>query len=168
MIKVYQTIVDRGHGNCMQAAMASLFHKPLEEVPHFLEFKDHWFSEMRKFLHANNYDYEGMLHNKNYSIICTPTYHCFNKSKYHKPSIITKKKLYNEPGVNGYFFASVLSPKYFNWGSGFTATHAVIIDRDYNVVHDVNPGYKDIIMYPLAELLKYNGLIDVYLINPKT
>lgn len=37
MIKVYQTMVDRGHGNCMQAVIASLLEKPLEEVPRFLE-----------------------------------------------------------------------------------------------------------------------------------
>lgn len=167
MIKIYQTIVDKGHGNCMQAAIASLFNTKLEDVPNFIEFKDRWFSEMHKFINKNGYHYDGMLHNKNYTIVSTPTHHCFNKPSWHKSSIITPKKLYKEQGVDGYFFASVLSPKYFNWSSGSTSTHAVLIDKNYNVVHDVNPGYKDIFMYPMAELLKYNGLIDVFLINPK-
>jgi hypothetical protein len=64
------------------------------------------------------------------------------------------------------FFASVLSPKYFNYTSGFTATHAVLIDKDYNIVHDPNPAYQEILNYPLANLLGYNGILDVYLINP--
>ena len=39
MTKAYQTIIDKSHGNCMQAAVASLFDKKLEEVPNFIEMK---------------------------------------------------------------------------------------------------------------------------------
>lgn len=35
--KVFQTIVDRGNGNCMQAAVASLLNLELSDVPHFIE-----------------------------------------------------------------------------------------------------------------------------------
>jgi len=166
MKKVYQTIVDRGHGNCMQAAIASLFEKDLDDVPNFIEFES-WFSPMYKFLIKNGYDYHGMLHNKNHTILNTPSHECFNELKWHRQSIMTPKKLYKEQGVNGLFYAGVLSPKYFNWSD--QTTHAVIIDRDYNIVHDPNKEYNDkkFRQYPLTSLLGYNGIIDVMLINPK-
>ncbi len=168
MIKVYQTIVDRGHGNCMQAAIASLFSKRLDEVPNFIEFKDGWFKPLYDFVHSQGYSYQGYLHNKKHSILSTPTHQCYNVEKFHRPVLMTKKRLYREEGVNGYFYASVLSPKYFSYTpTGFTASHAVIIDRDYNIVHDLNPGYKDILKYPLASLLDYNGIFNVMLLNPK-
>lgn len=119
-----------------------------------------------EFATERGYKYEGTKMNKNWSIMCTPTYECFHKVKFHKPQMLTKKLLYNEEEVNGLFYASVLSPKYFNHSSGFTAQHAVIIDRDFNMVHDPNPEYQKILNYPLASLLKYNGVIDVFLINP--
>lgn len=168
MIKIYQTIIDKGRGNCMQAAIASLFDLNIENVPNFIEYKDGWFSPLYKFLETQNYSYEGMLHNKNYSRMLTPTFRCFNEEKWHMPSILTKTNLKKNEGVNGYFFASVLSPKYFNYKDGIEKhTHAVIIDKNYNIVHDPNPEYEKIFKYPLADLLKYNGIIDVFLINPK-
>lgn len=167
MNKVYQTIVDKGSGNCMQAAFASLFDKKLEDVPNFIEIKDGWFKVLWDFLHKNDYEYNGMLHNKKYTTLCTPTHECFNELKWHKRSIMTPKKLYKEEGVNGLFYAAVMSPKYFTWRD--YTTHAVIIDKDYNIVHDPNEEYnaKEFKQYPLTSILGYNGVIDVMLINPK-
>lgn len=165
MIKVYQTIVDRKKGNCMQAVIASLLEKPLDEVPHFLE-ADSWFSALRSYVMQNGCSYDGMIHNKYYNQLHQTQQDCFKKPKYHRPSMMSPKRLYKEEGVNGYFYANVLSPKYFNLSDN--ATHAVIIDRDYNVVHDPNPAYRDLYMYPLANLLRYNGVINVFLINQKT
>ena len=165
MKKVYQTIVDKGHGNCMQAAIASLFEKELEEVPNFIEH-DGYFKPLYEFITKLGYSYHGMLHNKWYSTLCTPTHECFNELKWHRRSIMTPKKLYKEEGVDGLFYAGVLSPKYFSW-SGHT-THAVIIDKNYNIVHDPNKEYqKGFRQYPLTSILGYNGIIDVLLINPK-
>ena len=65
MNRVYQTIIDQNKGNCMQAAIASLFEKKIEEVPNFIEFKN-WFTPMYKFLIKKGYDYDGMIHNRNY------------------------------------------------------------------------------------------------------
>lgn len=166
MTPVFQTIVDKDHGNCMQAAMASLFDLPLDAVPHFLECGDQWFSVMNEFIKSRGFEYNFMLHNKRYITLYSPTFECFKKPKWHKKSIITPKRLYKEPGVNGYFYAGVLSPNNFDFKDKIIHTHAVIIDRDYNVVHDPNPAYKDILGYPLGSLMGYNGIIDVYIINP--
>jgi len=167
MIKIYQTIVDKGHGNCMQAAIASLFDLSLNDVPNFIEYKDGWFSPLWELSQNLGYEYQGMLHNKNYNKLLHPTADCFKVTKFHKKSILNLTNLKNEVGVNGLFFASVLSPKYCSLNDGFHSTHAVIIDKKYNIVHDPNPEYEKLIKYPLADLLKYNGIIDVLLINPK-
>ena len=164
MKKVFQTIVDNKHGNCMQAAIATLFNKKLEEVPNFIE-QDEYFKPLHKFITDNGYSYDGILYNKNYTNLLSPSQSCFKKVIWSKHSVITKKRLYKENGINGLFYAGVLSPKYFNWSSGTTITHAVIIDRDYNIVHDPNYDYKNILEYPLKNLLGYNGIIDVLLIN---
>lgn len=167
MKKVYQTIVDENKGNCMQAAIASLLELPLEEVPHFLEFKDGWFSPMYKLLQDKGYDYHGTLWNKYYNMLWHTKKDCWEKPKYLRSHIITPKRLYREEGVNGLFYAGVLSPKYFSWGERRDVTHAVIIDRDYNIIHDPNKEYENLYQYPLAPLLRYNGVVDVMLINPK-
>jgi len=165
MIKIYQTIIDKGHGNCMQAVIASLFDLPLEVIPEFIECKDGWFSLLYNFVKEHDAEYHGMRHNRNYTTLWHPTDQCFKSERWHRRSIITKKCLYKEKGINGLFFASVLSPKNFTWSNN--TTHAVIIDKDFNVVHDPNPEYEKILKYPLSNILKYNGIIDVWIINSK-
>ena len=160
MIKVYQTIVDRGHGNCMQAAIASLLELPLEEVPHFLEHGCDWFEVFYNYLKEHGYNYKGMLHNYN-------QYRIINKRK----NVPTAKvrgnmgRVKKYEGVNGYFFASVYSPKYYDPNDSPSTTHAVIVDRNFNIVHDVNPTNKNLKEYPEAKKLKYNGLLNIYLIE---
>lgn len=165
MTKIYQKVVDKIRGDCMQAVIASLFDLPLEEVPAFIEYKECWFSMMYNFVKNYNAEYQGMKMNKKYTTLWHPTDQCFNVEKWHRRSVITKKCLHREKGINGFFYASVLSPKYFNFYNGQTTTHAVIIDRDFNVVHDPNPENEKILKYPLTTLLGYNGIIDVFLIN---
>ncbi len=164
MNKVYQTVVDKGHGNCMQAAMASLFDKNLDDVPNFIEYES-FFSPMYKLITDNDCGYHGTLFNKNFSKLLHPTDDCFKKVKFSRNYAMSEKRLYKEKGVGGYFYASVLSPKYFSWND--MVFHAVIIDRDFNIVHDPNPGNQNISHYPLSGFLKYNGIIDVFLINSK-
>jgi hypothetical protein len=47
MKQVYQTIFTVPGGNCFQAAVASIFEKPLEDIPHFCDLydDDHWWEE---------------------------------------------------------------------------------------------------------------------------
>lgn len=167
MKKVYQTIVDEGHGNCMQAAFASLFDLEFKEVPEFIEMGDKWFKPFWNFLDEHGYKYDGMLWNKYYNMLWHTKKDCWEKPKYRRSGIITPKRLYKEEGVNGLFYAGVLSPKYFSWGARNDTTHAVIIDKDYNIVFDPNKEYENLYQYPLAPLLRYNGIVDVLIINPK-
>lgn len=144
MKKVYQTIVDPNHGNCMQAAFASLFDKDLEEVPNFIELDDTWFNTMCEFIESQGYSVEGTVYNN--------------------AEVYDLKEIVNEyTGVNGLFYAGVHSPKYHAQGG----THAVLVDKEMNIVFDPNPEYANIEAYPYAEEIGYNGIIDVLLINKK-
>lgn len=162
MNKLYQTKYG-AKGNCMQTAIASLFESPLDEVPNFIEYES-WFPPLHAFLIKRGYELSGELHNKVYSTLISPTNGCFEEVKWYKPSIITPKCLKKHEGINGLFSASVLSPKYFNWRD--LCAHSVIIDKDFNIVHDVNQKYQSIKKYPLADILGYNGIINIDLINP--
>lgn len=165
MKKIYQTIIDKDNGNCMQATIASLFNKELNDVPNFIEYGQLCYDKMEEYINSLCYTISGMLWNKNYNRLVDPTYACFRKEKWYTPSMLTYKNLKQYDGVNGYFMASVLSPKYFNFGSGFNNSHCVICDSKCNIVHDPNPENINIIKYPLSSLLNYGGIINITLIK---
>lgn len=56
MKPVDQVIVDKGVGDCMRAAIASLLELPLDAVPHFLINGSRWWDVMWYFLYV--YDYK--------------------------------------------------------------------------------------------------------------
>jgi hypothetical protein len=161
MYKIYQTIIDKDYGNCMQAAVASLFELSLNDVPNFNLLGQDWFREFYALIKKHGYDYDGCLYNYN-------KYRIINKRK--GLSTVHLKTRFNKikqmKGVKGYFFASVYSPKYYNSNEDPAITHAVIIDKNLNIVHDVNPKNTNIISYPESKLLKYNGILDIFMINP--
>lgn len=163
MKKVFQTIIDPKHGNCMQAVFASLFDDELDNVPNFIEM-DSWHDSMMSYVKSKGYEYKGMLHNKKWVTLCQPTTTgVFSEAKWYAPGIMNKTNLKKHGGVDGLFYAGVCSPKLFTWtGLG---THAVIIDKDFNIVHDPNINYENILNYPLSNIIGYNGVIDVYLFD---
>lgn len=165
MKKVYQRIVDRGHGDCMQAAVASLFDDEYENVPAFIEYGAQWFKPFYKYAQSKGYEYMGMLHNKNWNVLNTPTDECWNDLSFNESLVLTVDNIQKETGVNGLFLCSVLSPKFFSWND--IATHAVICDSNLNIIHDPQIEYKDIKAYPLTSILGYNGIINVYLFDKK-
>lgn len=116
MKKVYQTIVDQGNGNCLQATTASILDLELKDVPHFLEFGDKWFIEYWNFFKGHGYDVTE-----------------FGAMRTKKPTI--KEVMKHDGGINGFFVATVYSQT-FNDGT----THSVIVDLDLNIVHDPNPN----------------------------
>jgi len=155
MTKVFQRFVDGEKGDCMQAAISSLFDIPYEDTPKFIEYTDGFALPLNQLAMKMGYAWGGILHNVS---PYNPEY-----SKYHISS------LKNHKGVNGFFYASVYSPKYFKEDDiekGTAVTHAVIIDRDYNIVHDPNPGNAGIKEYPMADKIGYNGILYVLILNP--
>jgi len=167
MIKVYQKIVDPGKGDCMRAVICSLLEiEDIDSVPNFIEFGDKWWSTMYHFLEEHGYRlFGGGLINKNYSRLMSPTSTCFKPEKWHKPSILSLSNMKKEKGIDGLFWGSVLSPKYCTSANGYFNTHAVVVDQNLNIIHDPNKEYENIIEYPLARILKYNGIYNVTFIE---
>lgn len=151
--KVYQRRVNNITGDCMQCAIATLFNKTYEEVPNFIELEN-WFDALHKFATTEGYEYRGMLHNP------------INKEGVVERYFIGTLDRWE--GVNGLFYASVYSPKFFRpeqINTGEAVTHAVIIDKNYNIVHDPNPEYKDLKEYPMAKEIGFNGILHVTLLE---
>jgi len=137
MKKILQTVVDKGKGNCMQAAVASLFEKELEEVPNFKEFDGredtNGHMELYKYMKKFGYYYSTRRVQK----------HNFELKKDFPPTDeeleFTKKC---DGGVNGYFYASVPSQTFDD------VNHAVIVDTELNIVHDPNPNQRALKLGP--------------------
>lgn len=50
MKPINQTIFKPPHGNCLQAAIASIFELPLDKVPNFMERKSDWWDFYQRWL----------------------------------------------------------------------------------------------------------------------
>jgi hypothetical protein len=126
MKKVFQTIVGNGsesheRGNCMQAAIASLFELELEDVPNFIILetgKGEANLSMWQFI----MDKTGIFATV-FGTFDTPI------EKY-------KEICKFDGGIGGYFYASVKSQTFEG------TSHAIIVDSNMNVVHDPNPNGK--------------------------
>lgn len=153
MTPVFQTIVgpvdaEAGKkGNCMQAVVASLFDLPLQEVPHFIEHNEEWFQVFYNFLDEQGYALKGYLYNGDKVL----------------PEYSIAQNLHKMEGVNGYFYGVVDSPLFHETGG----THAVIVDKHGNIVHDPNPAYTKDQLYPRHDVIGLRGLKSVYLIEKK-
>ena len=146
MKKVYQTI-QGFNGNCWQAVVASLLELELEEVPHFVSHPN-CFELADEFMLKHGYVTTKQIPNP-------------RRLKHFGQDLFNEINQYS--GVNGFFKACVYSPKLFTPDlmiSDNEPTHAVIIDKDFNIVHDPNPEYASIDKYPLEHLLGYNGIIS--------
>lgn len=149
--KVYQRLVDPGNGDCMKCAVSTLLRLNYENTPHFLEFESPN-SEMINFIMSKGYDFEGCLYN-------------YPDSEYS-----TINKLKDFEGINGLFYASVFSPKYYDekvGPAGHQITHAVLINKEYEIVFDPNKEYEYLDNYPAADYLGFNGIKNVYIFTQK-
>jgi len=147
MIKVFQQRIEKGKGDCMQAAIASLFECTMEETPKFIEYSEGYFPPLYEFIKVRGYDLEGYLYPN------TPI------------KELSFDELKNCQGVNGFFYASVYSPKFNPDGHNSGTTHAVIVDKEGKVVHDPNPNYQDF-KYPVTEKTNSQGIIHIMLLEP--
>lgn len=112
MKKVYQTIIDQGRGNCMQAAIATMIGRELEDTPSF-DPRESQFGPLHTLMNELGYKYTGGLYNKHYNVLChNQRQYCFEDIRWHKPSILTKANLRKHAGYNGMFYASVLPPQF--------------------------------------------------------
>lgn len=124
MKKIYQTIVDKDKGDCMQAVFASLFEKELDEIPNFIENKDGGGLQMMQMFFDLGYD---------------PTY--INKGIGDSTEFMKRIAKF-DGGIDGFFYATVPSQTYKDVG------HAVIVNENLEIVHDPNPNQKALELTP--------------------
>lgn len=136
MKKVYQKRVDKGDGDCMQATIASLFEVELEEVPDFIRCGNQWSIKIEEFFKEKGYATAKSFHRTDWTI---PFY---------------LEALEYDGGIGGYFYAVVLSQTFKEEG----VTHAVVVDKELNIVHDPNPN-------GLALKLKAEDILYVYVVK---
>lgn len=150
MIPIYQDILDGDNANCMQTVIASLLNEELYNVPNFVEFKDKWYYVFKKYLKDKGYICNECLCNTSYYGNELPIKYSFDRLK-------------DFNGIDGYFFATVSSPKFNPNGDLDGHTHAIIIDKEFNIIHDPKLEYKNII-YPRSNE-GYNGIRQVFIFN---
>jgi hypothetical protein len=141
MKKVDQVTIDPGKGDCMQAVVASLFERELEQVPKFIELKEEWYMEMDKYFEYNGYS-------------LTPFYKAETTSSFYL------KALKHDGGINGYFYAVVPSQTF---PEKMGITHAVVVDVNLNIVHDPNPNRKALKLKPEDIMYVYTNKNDWYI-----
>lgn len=165
MKKVFQTIHEYGKGNYMQAGIASLFDLELEEVPNFIDIPD-WHRSLIEFVKSRGYTYHKELYNKESARLRGNHFKAYKEwYEDYKSEPNQLEELKNYEGINGLFFASVFSPKYLDLTRENPGLHAVIIDKNFNIIHDPEPSYQNIKEYPMKLELGYNGIIDVDIIE---
>ncbi|MCX6282380.1 MAG: hypothetical protein NTU51_10495 [Bacteroidetes bacterium] len=137
MKKVYQKVIDKNTGDCMQAVIASLFEVELNDVPEFIKLGEHWFWMMRKFFSDHGYPHLGYI-NRGMGI----------------GTKLLKRVAKFDRGINGYLYASVLSQNFAD-GCG----HAVVVDTDLNIVHDPSPNQSSMCLTP-------DDILDIMVTKP--
>ena len=158
---VYQTIIDKNKGNCAQAAIASLLELELDEVPNFKgEGKDFW-DCLFNFIKSKGYQMYGTLYNPR---LQAAENYDFYKEQNKMPDD-RFEELKEMEGVKGCFFATVYSPKFYDPLSISQITHAVIVDQFLNVVNPVNKEYEGMTKFPLHDLIGFNGILNVMMIE---
>jgi len=160
MNKIYQNDFGITTGNCMQAAYASLFSVPLHEVPHFVDHPN-WRLKLREFYESHGYRL--CFREKNPALFDVFDFAVHGWET--KPTQNGFEMITQFEGMNGLFAAAVFSPTYFDPSKNNFTMHQVIIDRNFNVVHDPNPNNQGIKRYPMAGEVGYNGIIEIELIR---
>ncbi len=146
MKPVFQTISNAVNGNCLAAIVASLLEQSIEEVPNFVEAKD-WFVVMQEYMFKFGYEYDQYLMNHN-----RPELSADAKTKYDG----FPEQLPEYGSINGFFDAVVYSKNFPG------EHHAVICDKDFNIVHDPST-IENSDKYPRSDEVGYNGIVGVCL-----
>jgi hypothetical protein len=156
MKKVFQTIVDKDKGNCWPAAIASLLNLELDQFPHFNEAGDNCWPAYEKSMRYHGYKEVTRLYNPFRDFIQAGTHGRVDPEW-------SFERLKEFEGVDGFFEAAVYSPKFSKCSLDYT--HAVIIDKNFNIVHDPNPAYQEIVQYPFANTIGFNGILQIAVIE---
>lgn len=143
MIPVFQTIVDKGRGDCMRAVVASLLDvEDINILPNYRILGPGWFLKMAETF--KEYGYPDICYISRCSDIDLE---------------FLKQIAKFDNGINGYFYGTVKSQTFDD------TYHAVVVDSDLNIVHGPNPNQ-------LAMKLTPDDVLGIYvhgdiIIDPK-
>lgn len=155
MKKVFQTVHGRGKGNCLPAVIASLLEILIDDVPDF-NSTENWYQTLIDFMESHGYQRTNGLYNPEEARI--RGYMEYYEENKDKPSLDLLK---NYEGIDGLFYADIYSPGNYNANDELPAMHAVVIDKDCNIIHDPEEKYQSVKEYPRSKELGFNGVIDV-------
>lgn len=123
MIKVYQTEFfnpeEGTRGNCLRAAVASLLHKKLLEVPPFYPDENQQ-KEFIDYIESIGYIFDGCVYVKN-----------IYELERHTADKLLLQQLKDHRGIDGYFLVCGMSPR--------GVRHAVIYNHQ-GLAHDPHPS----------------------------
>lgn len=136
MIPVWQNIKGQ-NGNCMQATVASLLELEINAVPNFKLAGKRALRDVIAFMKQHGYSFVRLINPKQ--------------------DLTTIK---DEEGINGYFFGIVRSK------INIEGHHAVVVDRNCNIIHTVNKEYDGIKQFDKRSESEINGLIFIFVFNP--
>ena len=115
MIKVFQSIIDGKNGDCIRAAVASIFELLPEQVPHFKLYEREWMNIYIHFLMAMGYSWNG---------------NCHLHTKLAKEEFLAGKYA----DVKSYYIANAPSKTFAG------LRHIVVVNKEGVVEHDPNPN----------------------------
>lgn len=148
MKPIYQTISNSINGNCVAAVIASLLEKEIDDVPNFVERND-WFTAIQEFMFSHGYKFERYIVNGNRTDL--------SEKGREDHEWFHGKELPDYGSINGFYDATVYSR---NFPGCF---HAVVCDKQFNIVHDPSTAGLTDEKYPLADEIGYNGVVGVTL-----
>lgn len=129
--------------NVLQVAIASLLELNIKNVPQFDRHKTKKWQKLFYFINYMEYKYDGCLYNPNW---------CKGDS-----NLITS--IFGMKGVKEHFIAIV---QHIDKDRG---NHLVIVDKMFNIVNPILEEYENIKQFPRHEVVKYNGIKQILLIN---
>lgn len=172
--KVIQRIISL-NGDCMKCCFCTLFNEKYEDIPDFNG--NDWYKIFEGALAKKGWKFGKTLFNYIYNKdIADPISGCFNNVKLDLNSMISENTLKSAGGVvrtgdltgaHKIMFASVFSIHLYKSGIDFNSQqkHMVLCDENADIVFDPNPAYAEILHYPLADVIGYSGIDEIWPLN---
>lgn len=154
MIKTYQKIIDPNLGDCWKACLSSITEINYDDFPDVPSNSPNFKSIYSDFLKSKNLSINNYLWNPNLFSDCIKEY-----------------SFLNIPKTPQFFIGSVASPNYHDPNLSpydnimLGKSHAVVVDNSLNIIFDPNPLYSNIKNYPFSSIIKYNGIVNIEIID---
>lgn len=162
-------------------ALSYLLNMPVAEIQ-VNQNKKSWVRDLISFLTSNGWKYNGVLENPKLDYLENPTFNCFEdefdtslRNPFENFKVLENSKFVNNnkkyQGLEGKYLAAVFDPIRCVWDAYpkasevFSQIHFVVVDSHFTIIYDPREEYQNLRHYPFSNLIGYNGLKYIYLIN---